>query len=123
MASWKYPGGPQKQQEGYLEDRKQFFNDFNINFRDSISEDAWVPRANILVFVRAGFQDTFCTDLESKSGGLGVSEPGFLFESIAKRNFSSKSFCKDIRVDFCCFLKALGQFFCDCCALGDRLEN
>ena len=42
---------------------------------------------------------------------LELLEQGFRGESIAKTMFSQKSFFGDSKVDFLCFLEALGQVF------------
>ena len=71
----------------------------------------WVPSAEIPVFVRACFQDIFCTDFELKSGRVGVSKPGFLIEGIAKAIFPQQLFFRGSVVVFLRFGEASGTVF------------
>ena len=48
---------------------------------------------------------------------------GFRLEGVAKTMFSQKSFIGDSRVDFWCFLEALGAGFLSFCALETSLKN
>ncbi len=60
---------------------------------------------------RACFQVIFLSISDSEFRYLGLPHRGFRMESIAKIDFSLKSFLMNVGMDFCRFLEALGAVF------------
>ena len=83
LGPWGHPGGSWEQHEGHAGVRNQIFGDFGIPAGELFGF-SWVISYFFFGLVSRSLPAPMFV---SKSGRLGLSEPGFRTEGIAKKHF------------------------------------
>ena len=102
--------------------RSKTFSDFGLilgpHFESFLSSDG----LNSVFFLELVSRSLFASIFGWNYWQLELLEQGFRVEGIAKTMFSQKSFFGDSKVDFLCFLEALGTGFLTFSALETSLK-